>query len=196
MIMTDKQDAPDRTAAFEKAWADYMHSALHATVPGPEAMFNAGWLAGMKHCLSPYRYALWREWGGAGYAMFIGLNPSIADETLDDPTIRRCVAYAKSWGYGALCMVNLFAFRATDPKQMLSCADPVGPENDATMLELANGAGIRVAAWGVHGKHLRRDVAVKSIMPAMHVLKLTKDGHPSHPLYLPKCLQPIEWTRP
>lgn len=144
-----------------------------------------------------YRYALWREWiGGEGYAMFIGLNPSTADETIDDPTVRRCIGYAKAWGYGALCMTNIFAYRATDPKDMLAVAYPIGAENDATLLSIADGAGIRVAAWGVHGTHLRRDVAVKSIMPAMHVLKVTKDGHPGHPLYLPKALEPIEWTNP
>lgn len=143
-----------------------------------------------------YRYALWREWGGESYAMFIGLNPSTADETVDDPTIRRCVAFAKAWGYGALCMTNLFAYRATDPKHMIAAVDPVGPENDAMLLDVANGAGVRVAAWGVHGTHLNRDIAVQSIMPAMHVLKLTKHGRPGHPLYLPKTLRPVEWTRP
>jgi hypothetical protein len=149
-----------------------------------------------------YRYSLWREWiGGEGYAMFIGLNPSTADETVDDPTIRRCVAYAKAWRYGALCMTNLFAFRATDPNVMARAVDPVGPENDAMLLAVANGAGVRIAAWGAHvaqGVLARRcrDTTVKSIMPAMHVLKLTKDGHPAHPLYLPKTLCPIEWTTP
>ena len=68
-----------------------------------------------------YRYTLWRRWDGlfaSGYAMFIGLNPSTADETNDDPTIRRCIGYARDWGYGGLCMTNLFAFRATLPKNM------------------------------------------------------------------------------
>lgn len=148
-----------------------------------------------------YRYVLWRKWGHEGYAMFIGLNPSTADETIDDPTIRRCVAFAKAWGYGALCMTNLFAFRATDPKVMVRAADPVGPENDERLLAVANGAGVRIAAWGTNpakGALARRcrDTAVKSIMPALHVLKLTKDGHPAHPLYLPKTCVPIEWTKP
>lgn len=83
--------------------------------------------------------------------MFVGLNPSTADELLDDPTIRRCVAFARSWGYGALCMTNLFAFRATDPDVMKSADDPVGPENDQHLQDLANGASVVIAAWGVHG---------------------------------------------
>lgn len=80
--------------------------------------------------LSPcrrYRYALWRRWGDGPHAMFIGLNPSTADETADDPTIRRCIAFARAWGYGALCMANLFAYRATQPADMLAQDDPVGP---------------------------------------------------------------------
>ena len=62
-----------------------------------------------------YRYSLWRKWGPGATCMFVGLNPSTADETADDPTIRRCMAFARDWGYGALCMANLFAYRATDP---------------------------------------------------------------------------------
>lgn len=140
-----------------------------------------------------YRYALWRDWGGEGYAMFVGLNPSTADETTDDPTIRRCVAYAKAWGYGALCMTNLFAFRATDPKDMLSARDPVGPENDATLIDLSGGAGVVVAAWGTYGTHLGRGQMVRNMLPGLHCLKLTKDGHPGHPLYLRKDLVPVLW---
>ncbi|MBK8133391.1 MAG: DUF1643 domain-containing protein [Gammaproteobacteria bacterium] len=139
-----------------------------------------------------YRYALWREWiGGEGYAMFVGLNPSTADETQDDPTIRRCIAFAKGWGYAGLCMTNLFAFRATDPKDMKAAADPVGPENDAHLLALANEAGVIVAAWGVHGTYGGRHNAVREMLPALHCLALTKDGHPRHPLYLRKTLTPV-----
>ncbi len=76
-----------------------------------------------------YRYALLRRWGEGKNAMFIGLNPSTADETADDPTIRRCVSFAKAWGFGGLCMANLFAYRATNPADMLMQADPIGPDN-------------------------------------------------------------------
>ena len=148
--------------------------------------------------LSPcrrYRYALWRRWGEGPPAMFIGLNPSTADETADDPTIRRCIAFARSWGHGALCMANLFAYRATRPADMLAQDDPVGPENDAHLQKLAAEAGVVVAAWGVHGTHRGRHNVVRAMLPALHYLRLTKDGHPGHPLYLPASLRPVAWVR-
>lgn len=104
-----------------------------------------------------YRYDLWRKWGDEPYCMFVGLNPSTADETQDDPTIRRCVGYAKRWNYGGLCMVNLFAFRATQPKDMMTAKDPIGPDNDRTLKTLSQGAGIVIAAWGKDGNHTRSD---------------------------------------
>ena len=140
-----------------------------------------------------YRYVLSRRWGDGPSAMFIGLNPSTADETADDPTIRRCVAYAKAWGYGALCMTNLFAYRATQPTDMLAQDDPIGPENDAHLRRLATDAGVVVAAWGTHGAHLGRDAQVRTLLPNLHYLRLTKDGHPGHPLYLAASLRPVAW---
>ena len=108
-----------------------------------------------------YRYALWRTWDDSKpYAMFVGLNPSTADETDDDPTIRRCIVFAKDWGYGGLCMANLFAYRATDPSNMFSAQDPIGPQNDVWLERLAKDAGIVVAAWGNHGGHLGRSKIV------------------------------------
>lgn len=139
-----------------------------------------------------YRYALWREWiGGEGYAMFIGLNPSTADETQDDPTIRRCISFAKAWGYSGLCMTNLFAYRATKPVDMKAASDPVGSENNVHLLTLAEGAGVIVAAWGANGTFKERDAEVKRLLPNLHCLSLTKDGHPGHPLYLLKTLTPV-----
>lgn len=126
--------------------------------------------------------------------MFIGLNPSTATAEKDDPTIRRCVAFARAWGHEALCMTNLFAYRATDPSIMKEAPDPVGPGNDATLLRLAHGAGIVIAAWGVHGTYQGRDQAVRRLIPAMHYLSLTKAGSPGHPLYLPGNLRPTAWT--
>ena len=140
-----------------------------------------------------YRYSLWRRWGDGPYAMFVGLNPSTADETVDDPTIRRCIAFARSWGYDALCMTNLFAFRATKPEDMLAQADPIGSENDLYLTTLSAGAGVVVAAWGVHGVHQKRNDAVRLLLPKLHYLRLTKEGHPGHPLYLPALLLPVQW---
>ena len=142
-----------------------------------------------------YRYDLWRTWiGGEGFAMFVGLNPSTADEIQDDPTVRRCIAYAKTWGYAGLCMTNLFAYRATQPQDMKMATDPVGPRNDLVLKERAGRAGVVVAAWGVHGTHNNRASAVRAMLPQLHYLRLTKDGHPGHPLYLPKTLNPVEWV--
>ena len=134
-----------------------------------------------------YRYALTRIWGaGPKRCAFIGLNPSTADETADDPTIRRCVGFAKAWGCDGLVMLNLFAFRATDPKVMLAAADPVGPENDAYLKRLVVQEGPTVAAWGVHGSHRGRSLAVLDLLEyPLFCLGRTKDGKPKHPLYLP-----------
>lgn len=131
-----------------------------------------------------YRYTLWRRWGDGPYANFVGLNPSTADETQDDPTIRRCIRFAREWGYGALCMTNLFAFRATDPKVMLAEPAPIGPQNDDWLRASGIDAGIVIAAWGAHGGHHNRDEAVLGMFANMHHLGLTKDGKPRHPLYL------------
>lgn len=151
-----------------------------------------------------YRYVLWREWyqydGSEAqdwkppFVQFIGLNPSTADETADDPTIRRCIQFAKDWGYGALCMTNIFAWRDTDPQRMKLAKDPIGPYNDYYLVEIASGAGIIVAAWGNHGNHLYRSVKVKWLIPNLHCLSVTKKNQPEHPLYLKADLRPIPFV--
>ena len=136
-----------------------------------------------------FRYALWREWDllNFRYCVIIGLNPSTADENLDDPTIRRCIGFAKAWGYGAMCIGNLFAFRATDPKQMMDASDPVGPDNDHYLRTMCKDAGLVVVAWGNHGQHMDRARKVVQILrKPMSCFGLTKSGSPCHPLYLPK----------
>lgn len=146
--------------------------------------------------LSPcrvYRYALWRRWGNGPYAMFIGLNPSTADEINNDPTIRKCIRFAQTWGYEALCMTNLFAYRATDPAKMKKVAEPIGWENDVTLATLAQDAGVVVAAWGAHGTYKQRDQSVRILVPGLNYLRLTKEGQPGHPLYLPGSLRPVAW---
>jgi hypothetical protein len=96
-----------------------------------------------------YRYALWRTWDiSKPYALFIGLNPSTADEVEDDPTLRRCIDFSKSWGYGGVYMANLFAYCATQPEVMKKAVAPIGPENDAWITQLASTAGVVIAAWG------------------------------------------------
>ena len=143
-----------------------------------------------------YRYALWRWWDPEKpYAMFIGLNPSVADEVKDDPTIRRCRRFAADWDYGGLVMTNLFAVRATDPKAMIAHSDPIGSENDNYLRELSWGAGIVIAAWGARGGHLERDTQVLSMLPRLHHLGLTKTGKPRHPLYLRADTQPAVFPK-
>ncbi len=150
-----------------------------------------------------YRYTLWRSWADdlfrnktkEGYVMFIGLNPSTADETIDDPTIRRCIDFTKRWGYLTLCMTNAFAFRATDPKVMKAHQQPIGADNTNQIIEIAEQADIIVAAWGKHGNHLGRQAQVLDALTPwrtkLHHLGLNDDGTPKHPLYLKATTVPI-----
>lgn len=135
-----------------------------------------------------YRYRLGRIWNLDVPAMtFIGLNPSTADAMADDPTIRRCRNFALREGCGGLVMVNLFAYRSTDPGALRHVEDPVGPDNANYLLLMAASAGPAVAAWGTGGSLHGRDRAVLRLLNGMkklHCLGTTKDGHPRHPLYL------------
>jgi hypothetical protein len=141
-----------------------------------------------------YRYCLWRIWNVTKRGVcFCGLNPSTADERKNDPTIRRQIAYAKDWGFGSLYAVNLFAYRATDPELLRVTEDPVGPDNDLWIKNISRKCALTVAIWGVHGSYLGRDEQVKKLIKDCYYLRLTKNGHPSHLLYLPKNLKPIRW---
>jgi len=145
-----------------------------------------------------YRYALFRKWKeSAPTVAFIGLNPSTADGETDDATIRRCVSFADSWGFGALCMLNLFAFRATDPKDMKNASDPVGPLNDSMLNHFAKLSEVRVAMWGSHGSYIGRAAAIGTKLGTLQCFKINADGSPAHPLYLPKSteLKPYEATQ-
>ena len=135
-----------------------------------------------------YRYALWRKWEQQEkrYVLFIGLNPSTADEEEDDNTIRRCKRFAADWGYGAVCMANLFAGRATEPKEMMKLSDPVGYENNSWLLDLARGADLIVCAWGNDGTYMQRDNEVLTLLSEYKLMCLVKNksGTPKHPLYV------------
>lgn len=139
-----------------------------------------------------YRYLLWRTWDVARpRLLWVMLNPSVADETKDDPTIRRCVGFSRQWGYGGLDVVNLFALRTSDPKILPFAADPVGPENDRYIAEAARHATEIAVAWGEHGGYMRRDPAVRALLGrhAAHPLQclgFTKNNSPRHPLYVPR----------
>lgn len=141
-----------------------------------------------------YRYALGRTWDfDRKPVLFVGLNPSTADADNDDPTIRRCIRFAKDWGHGGILMANLFAIRATDPKDMLRADDPIGERNDYWLAHLAGLSGRVVAAWGAHGGHRDREQQVvdSGALGSFTVLGLTKDGHPRHPLYMRADCRPL-----
>jgi hypothetical protein len=145
-----------------------------------------------------WRTLLWRRWDEQRpVANFLMLNPSTADETVLDPTCARARDFAERWGYGALLVTNVFAWRATDPGEMLAATDPVGRGNDAAILRAARTAALVVCAWGNHGTHLARSAQVRRMLEragiALHVLRLNAGGEPAHPLYLPAHLQPVRW---
>lgn len=140
-----------------------------------------------------WRYQLWRIWDTDLPMLNVtALNPSTADETKNDPTVRRCINFAKSLGYGGLYVTNIFAFRATLPADMKKAEDPVGPENDYWLAKTAEMSGMTVAAWGVHGNFLNRAAHVEKIIKDLYVFRLTRKTRvPEHPLYLPGNLEPI-----
>ena len=138
-----------------------------------------------------FRYALWRMWDGdKPLVMIIGLNPSTADEKVNDPTITRCISFARSWGYGGVCVMNLFGFRTTSPNELKSYHDPVGKENDLWVREMAKKVALKVAAWGNHGKFLNRSDEFLLTLDQLHYIQLNKTGEPAHPLYLKAGLKP------
>lgn len=134
-----------------------------------------------------YRYALWRGWNidaPCKQVVFVGLNPSTADAMNDDPTIRRCVGFAKSWGFNRLVMVNAFAFRATNPKDMKAAENPIGDENEKTLKFWARRADSIIAAWGGNCDEARELEVCQTIGQPIWCLGKTKAGRPKHPLYL------------
>lgn len=146
-----------------------------------------------------YRYWLHRAWDQKRpTAAFIGLNPSTADAKTDDQTIRKCVGYADRWGCGGLLMLNVFAYRSRDPRDLLGVDDPVGPGNLKVLARLAKSPAvvIVIAAWGTNELAQAMAGQVRELIPKLSVLRLTKAGCPSHPLYLPGSLTPQPWPLP
>ncbi len=142
-----------------------------------------------------YRYLLKRRVGTSqSRVLFIMLNPSVADEERNDPTIRRCIGFARSWGFGLLEVVNLFALMSTDPKGLLDAEDPVGPDTDATIQAALQRADRVILAWGNHGsRHRERAAHVTKMaldLSTPHHLGLTKLGFPRHPLMVPSNTVP------
>jgi hypothetical protein len=147
-----------------------------------------------------YRYRLSRIWDDRlPRVMFVMMNPSTADPVADDPTVAKCGRFARAWTYGGLLVGNTFAYRATKKKQLSLVEDPVGPDNDSHLVDMAQQAKIVVFAYGQPHVALRaRGIAVAQLLRSAakvepYVLRLSKDGTPYHPLYLPETLQPILW---
>ena len=142
-----------------------------------------------------YRYVLSRIWDESKpTVMFIGLNPSTADETEDDPTIRRCINFATSWGYGGVYMLNLFAFRATEPRVMKEAENPIGNDNNKYLEEYSNKCDKVVCAWGNDGNYKNRSKEVLSKINNLYYLKLNQSGEPAHLLYLSCSLVPTKFN--
>jgi hypothetical protein len=135
-----------------------------------------------------YRYSLWRAWS-AHYPriVFVLLNPSTADEQSNDPTIWRCMGFARAWNFGSMEVVNLFAYRATEYRELFKVSDPIGGENDHFLMQAVERCSIVVLGWGIRGMLLGRDRQVMSLLADrndVYCLGKTKDGQPCHPLYI------------
>lgn len=175
-----------------------------------ETVFGNVIITGGREFKSAYRYQLYRAETcppsdsaekSVRTLCFVMLNPSTADATEDDPTIRRCRDYARRWGFEHLYVVNLFAFRATDPSELyeahLRDVDIVGPENDDHIFRVAEESDIVIAAWGVPPRGLLwreaevRELFQKKYSGKVRALGLTKNAHPRHPLYMRKHVKPF-----
>lgn len=148
-----------------------------------------------------YRYMLTRSWDQQGRkALFIMLNPSTATEVQNDPTVERCERRARTLGFGAFRVTNIFAWRDTDPRNMRAAHDPTGPENDRLIGDSCDWADQVICAWGANGEHRSRGLEISHLLQdakvALFHLGLTKAGHPKHPLYIAYSQQPEKWDAP
>lgn len=143
-----------------------------------------------------YRYRLWRTWDAQKPVLaWLMLNPSTADETEDDPTLRRCTDFAEAWGFGGVVVGNLFALRSPDPSRLREHPAPVGPENDRHLRAICEDAARVVAAWGTNGAYDGRGAAVaRRLETDLYALDTTADGHPVHPLYQAADAELERWS--
>ncbi len=151
--------------------------------------------ASFSHCKN-YRYKLWRIWDDEKPLIaFCMLNPSTADASSNDPTVERCQRRAEQMGYGGLIVINVFALRSTDPKNLYTHEDPIGPKNSQAISQVAKEVKTVVCGWGKHGSFLKRDrrtlLIIKSAGAQTMALKINKDGSPAHPLYIGYDVKPI-----
>ena len=145
------------------------------------------------------KYRYWLTRGGPGRRVaFVMLNPSTADGTDDDPTIRRCWGYASFWGFHELAVVNLYAYRSTDPAALRSVADPVGPDNARHQRYFVKTSALTVCAWGANANPGAVEDFVRRVRefggPPLYCLGTTAAGQPRHPLYMPARITPTLWS--
>lgn len=143
-----------------------------------------------------YRYWLTRSWASHSgqEAVFVLLNPSKANALVNDPTVTRCIGFARAWGYDRLRILNLFAFRATDPKELAAAADPIGPLCLTYLEDGLLNAGVVIAGWGAHKRAAARalDIPPLATRPLM-ALAINADGSPKHPLYVRADTVPVPY---
>lgn len=184
----------------DKHWATPLRPAATSSLAGGDAMRE---LAVESSALISddgiYRYLLRRHWSSPTESLgWIMLNPSTADATTDDPTVRRCMGFARRWGFGGIAVANLFALRATDPAALKSHPDPVGPDNDDLLTRMIGNLHVVMVAWGAHaGATGRVRALMASRVPppqGLMCLGTTKGGQPRHPLYVKADARPIPWN--
>jgi hypothetical protein len=142
-----------------------------------------------------YRYALWRVWNpDKGIVMFIGLNPSRANERKNDPTIRRVISFGYNWGFGGVVMANIYGWISPYPEDLQTCEDPIG-ENDKWVEALAKHCQRIVFAWGKFKQAEKWSQAIIDMFPDAYALKINKDGSPQHPLYVPGNVIPVKFKK-
>lgn len=192
-----------------KEYADKLAPSLYLSGPGGRSWavmsIDSGYSVALEgHAAlagSPalYRYLLGRVLGqGSRRVGFVMLNPSTADHTQDDPTIRKCMGFARRWEASELLVANCYAFRATDPKQLIHARDPVGPLNEIALRSLAKRVDFIVCAWGRHAgeRGVRTAQLLRDAGADLRCLAVNKDGSPKHPLYCPYPEETRNFTDP
>lgn len=151
------------------------------------------------HVVGEYRYTLCRVWDETlPQACFAMLNPSKARRHETDPTDTRVRTFTRDWGYGGYTIVNLAAYSSSNPDDLATAADPIGPENIHHFYEQCDRADRVIAAWGASYPKVLAETAHRTARwmrdSGAHVLGLTKNGDPRHPLFMPLTSRPILWS--
>lgn len=167
-----------------------MRIATKPLFPGPYDLVVTSFVSASADIRGDYRYRLTRVWDASLPTItFVLLNPSTADAVDLDPTLRRCVTFSKRDGFGSMTILNLYAYRTSSPTVMLAASDPIGPENDRMLSEAT---GTVVAGWGTNANPARVAHAL-TLLPPLKALKITKHGHPQHPLYVKGDSPLVDW---